>query len=304
MINSNDFTLRYYSTANPSRKAEVERFINGFAALSQGIPLPDALKDKSLLCRAFYLRKTGNISRSHYQKIKEYLLNLFDYVGISGAVPTRKEVMDSQETQYYFRGINEILHFIDNVGGRRISSYDPTRDLVRVKSICVLGWIGLTPAEISNLKLSDLIKIGSDGYKIISSKGTHEVYGEPFTALYYLSSLREYNGLPTTGSRGRRIVLKGASEYLFKAQTPDCEKLDGLQIVQILNRFNSSASTGTSILFRNLYKNALFLEIYNDKSSKPLTTKITDTIGCTYSVALGYKVQYLQFAEAMDNNKI
>lgn len=304
MINCNDFMDKYYPTANASRQNDITRFLDSLSELTESTPLPDALKNKSTLCRVFYLQKTGNISRSHYQKVKEYLLNLFDYMGINSVVPTREEVIESQDTICYFRGINELLHFIDSVGEQKIDSYNPTTDLIRVKSVCVLGWIGLTPVEISNLKKSDLVPIDLNGYKISGSKGTYEVYGEPFAALYYLSSLEEYNSLPVGGSRGRKIVLKSDSEYLFRAQDVECKKLNELQIVQVLSRFNMSIPGKTPIVFRNLHKNALFLEIYNDKSNKNLISKITDIIGCTYNVALSYREQYQKFAEAMDSNKI
>lgn len=304
MINYNDFTDKYYPSANVSRHNDISRFLDSLVVLVGTTSLTDALKDKSILCRVFFLQKTGNISRSHYQKVKEYLLNLFDYMGINSVVPTREEVIKSQDAICYFRGINELLHFIDSIGEQKIDSYNQTTDLIRVKSVCVLGWIGLTPVEISNLKKRDLELIDLNGYKISGSKGTYEVYGEPFAALYYLTSLEEYNSLPVGGSRGRKIVLKSDSEYLFRTQIAECEKLNELQIVQILRRFNMSIPSKTSIVFRNLHKNALFLEIYNDQSDKNLISKITDIIGCTYNVALSYKEQYLKFARAMDNNKI
>ena len=304
MINNNEFVDRYYPAANATRKDDVLRFLDNLNELIGDTPVKDALKNKSILCRVFYLQKSGNISRPHYQKIKEYLLNLFDYTGVEGIVPSREDVIAAQNAVCYFRSINALLAFIDSVGEHRIENYNPTTDLVRVKAVCVLGWIGLSPVEISNLKRKDLTPIGLDGYQINTSKGTFEIYGEPFTTLYYLTDLEEYNSLPVGGSRGRKIFIKSTSDYLFRSQDENCEKLIEKQIINIINRFNMGSDSNTQIVFRNLYKNALFLEIYNDTSDKPLINKIIDIIGCSYNVALSHKEQYLKFAEAMDSNKI
>lgn len=303
MINYEDFVARYYPTANTARQNDIERFLDNLTDIIGETPLKDALKNTQILCSAFYLQKAGNnISRPHYQKIKEYLINLFDFVGVDATVLTREEVLASQETICYFRGINELLEFIDKVGSAALDNYNPTKDLVRVKSICVLGWLGFTPDEIANIKVRDLSPIDISGYKVSNKSGTYEVYGQPFTALYYLSGLKEYSGLPS----GRRVILKGNDEYLFRPTDANCEKLDGGQIIQIIKRFNHCIPTSikTSIAFRNLHKNALFLEIYNDTTDKSLINKIASIMGCTQNYALNYRDQYLKFVNALENNKI
>lgn len=303
MINYQDFAARYYPTANSARQNDIARFLSNLTEIIGESPLEDALKNTQVLCAAFYLQKAGNnISRPHYQKIKEHLINLFDFVGVDATVPTREEVLASQETICYFRGINELLEFVDKVGSSALTNYNPTTDLVRVKAICVLGWLGFTPDEIANLKVHDLSLIELNGYKVSNKSGTYEVYGQPFTALYYLSGLEEYNGLPS----GRKIILKGNDEYLFRPTDANCEKLDGGQIIQIIKRFNYCIprSMKTSIVFRNLHKNALFLEVYNDTSDKSLINKITAIMGCTLNYAFNYRDQYMKFIEALENNKI
>lgn len=302
MINYQDFVARYYPTANTARQDDIARFLDNLKDIIGETPLADALKKAQILCSAFYLQKAGNISRPHYQKIKEYLINLFDFVGIEATVPTREEVLASQETICYFRGINELLEFIDKVGSSALTSYNPTADLVRVKSVCVLGWLGFTPDEIADIKVRDLSPIDLSGYKVSNKSGTYEVYGQPFTALYYLSSLEEYNGLPS----GRRIILKSNDEYLFRSTDANCEKLDGGQIIQIIKRFNNCIphTMKTSIVFRNLHKNALFIEVYNDTTDKSLINKIIAIMGCSLNYAFNYRDQYMKFVEALESNKI
>lgn len=305
MINNKEFADRYYPSANATRRYDIESFLDNINELVGSTPIATALKDKRLLCKVFYLQKAaGNISRPHYQKVKDYLLNIFDYVGIEGTVPSREDVIASRNTISYFRSINSLLHFIDGVGERKIDAYNPTTDLIRIKAICVLGWIGMSRSDISNLKRKDLTRIGMEGYSIKTSGGTFEIFGEPFATLFYLYALDEYNSLPIGNSRGRKIFIKSTSEYLFRPQEENIEKLDEKQIINTINRFNMGSDSDTTIVFRNLHKNALFIEIYNDKSDKPLINKIIDIVGCTYNVALSHRDQYLQFAEAMDNNKI
>ena len=303
MIDYQDFVARYYHSANNARQDDITRFLDNLVEIIGDTPLANALRNTQVLCSAFYLQKAGNnISRPHYQKIKEYLINLFDFLGVEATVPTREEVLASQDTICYFRGINELLEFIDNVGASALANYNPTADLVRVKSVCVLGWLGFAPDEIADLKVRDLKPIDLIGYKVTNKSGTYEVYGQPFASLYYLSGLEEYNGLPS----GRKVFLKGNDEYLFRPTDANCDKLDGGQIIQIIKRFNNCIprSMKTSIVFRNLHKNALFIEVYNDTSDKSLINKITSIMGCTLNYAFNYRDQYMKFVEALENNKI
>ena len=303
MIDYQDFVARYYPSANNARQDDITRFLDNLVEIIGDTPLANALRNTQVLCSAFYLQKAGNnISRPHYQKIKEYLINLFDFLGVEATVPTREEVLASQDTICYFRGINELLEFIDNVGASALANYNPTADLVRVKSVCVLGWLGFAPDEIADLKVRDLKPIDLIGYKVTNKSGTYEVYGQPFASLYYLSGLEEYNGLPS----GRKVFRKGNDEYLFRPTDANCDKLDGGQIIQIIKRFNNCIprSMKTSIVFRNLHKNALFIEVYNDTSDKSLINKITSIMGCTLNYAFNYRDQYMKFVEALENNKI
>lgn len=304
MINYQDFAKRYYPSANNTRQNDVMRFIDNLNELIDNTPISEVLTNKQTLCQVFYLQKTGNISRPHYQKVKEYLLNIFEYVGIQSIVPTREEVIASQDVTCWFRNLNALLQFIDRIGEKKINLYNPTTDLIRVKALCVLGWIGLSIDEISNLKRQDLQPIDLHGFRISTTNGTFEIFDEPFTALFYLCDLDGYNSLPVGRSRGRKIYLVSDTDYLFRPQDEGVEKLNSKQLINIISRFNMGSDSSTVILFRNLHKNALFLDIYNDTTDKPIINKIIETIGCNYRVALSYREQYVQFAKAMDNNKI
>ena len=304
MIDCIEFTNKYYPSASSVRKNDIERFLNNLSELIGNTPIEKALQDKQLLCRSFYLQKACDVSRPHYQKIKEYLVNLFHYLGVDGTVPTRAEVMKSQNLVGYFRSINSLLKFIDEVGKLRLLNYDPTRDLVRVKAICVLGWIGFSLEDIFNLKKTDLIPIDNVGFKIRKGKEEYDIFGEPFAVLFYLQSLESYHALPS----GKKTILKGNEDYLFRPTDSRVEKFNNAQQgVQIIKRFNACIPKTSSsyIVFRNLHKNALFLEVYEAKPmEKDLLGTLMSIMNCTFNYALSYKEQYLKFVEALESNRI
>lgn len=195
------------------------------------------------------------------------------------------------------------MSFIDSVGEARLGeNYNPTTDLVTVKSICVLGWLGFSPNEIAEFKKSELRLLGYDKFLIKHGDEEFKVSGAPFAALYYLSDLESYKGLPS----GKKMTLTGDPSYLFRP-TIHSDKLVGDSIVQIIRRFNAQIpafSVQRAIIFRNLRKNALFIEVYNDKSERSLITKISEILKCDQNYALSYKEQYLCFVDALKSNKI
>ena len=73
MINYEEFLAKYYSTANTAKQEDIKRFLEHLTEIAGGKTAKDVLADKKLLCKAFFLHSTGNVSRPHYQKIKEYL---------------------------------------------------------------------------------------------------------------------------------------------------------------------------------------------------------------------------------------
>ncbi len=303
MIDFKDFVERYYPSANIAQRNDIKRFLDNLLKIIGDTPLNEALKNTQVLHNSFYLQKVGNdISRPHYQKIKGYLNNLIDFLDINSTIPTREEVLTSQNTMSYFKGIDDLFDFIDKVGNSLLADYDPTKDLVRIKSICVLGWLGFSPDEIANIKIDDLSRVDTIGYRLINKMGSHEIYGKSFLALFYLTELKEYSALPS----GKKTSIKGNEEYLLRPTVANCEKLDGEAIIQIIKRFNNCIppSMKTSIMFRNLYKNALFIEVYNDKSDKSIIQKIISVMRCSPNYALNYKAQYIKFAENLDKNKI
>ncbi len=303
MIEYETFLAKYYPDANEARKDDVKRFIDNFLAIIGKTPFEEALTNRSLLCKSFFIQGACGVSRSHYQKIKGYLVCLFDMYGVNGAVPSREEVVDSQENISMFRSLDEMLGFIDKVGQAVLGDrYNPTTDLVIMKSICVLGWHGFSLSEIVDMKRSDLHMVNLDRFILTRKNMTYEITGASFAALFYLCDLNSYKSLPN----GKLMVLDD-SEYLFRSAPPiRVPKLSENAIVHTIMRFNDNIPPyyQRTILFRNLRKNALFLEIYNDKSDKAILPKIASIMGCDQVSAINYKQQYLRFVEALEAGDI
>jgi len=305
MINKEEFLKKFYPATNEARRNDVERFLDAVNSKVGDADIVEQLSNKEFLCSAFYIQKNGgSISRQHYQKIKGYLLNLFEMYGINGEVPTREAVLGSARKVNYFRSIDDMLAFIDSVGRYHFVNYNPTADLVMVKAICVLGWLGYTPEEIAALKISDLTLTDANTYQLTRETETFELSGEPFAALYHLTHLEVYRAIPT----GTQRTLQTTKTYLFRPTIRyNTDHLEATNITQVIKRFNDcmpASLNHKAIVFRNLYKNALFVEIYEDKRDISLMGKITTIMKCSQNSALNYREQYWQFANAIENNKI
>lgn len=302
MINYKDFANRYYQAANENRLKDIERFINSVNDISKNISLEKVLLNKELICKVFYIQDKNSISRTQYQKTKEYLLNLSEFVGLRCMIPTRSDVLDSCERINYFGSLKKLLNFVDYIGHIVMPAYNETKDLIRVKAICILGWFGVSLNEISELKKIDLKPIGTIGFKILYGQKEINLFEELFEVFVNLMNLTTYTAIP--GSK--TVYLDSNSPYLFCPLRGDL-KGNPNSISQELRRFNSVIPTDitTSIVFRNLRPNALFLKIYkNQPEENELIETITKIMGCERTYAYSYKDQYLRFAKAMDNRKI
>ncbi|MBE7101363.1 MAG: hypothetical protein E7364_07145 [Clostridiales bacterium] len=301
MIDSKAFIEKYYPNANAQRENDVERFLSYVDALLKEDNPSTRLLDKEFLCRTFFLQSTNSISRQHYQKIKEYLLNLFDWFGVLGTVPTREEVMDSQQTSCYFRDLDSILNLIDEIGASLMAGYNPNADLATVKAIVVLGWHGLSPREIAVLKKNELISDDNTRYLLEHNGEMIAIEDSAYTALKALRYLDSYRGLPS----GKVRVFKGDESFLFRPTT-SCPRVEENHIILAISRFNSliPKERNVAIIFRNLRKNALFVKIYQDKSNRTLLEKICSIMGCSENSAFNYREQYYKWVNSIYTNKI
>lgn len=295
------FIGKYYPNASEQRLSDVKRFLTHISELSVDSSLPDKLTDHDFLCNAFYMQRLNSITRTHYQKIKEYLLNLFDWYKIEAKVPTQEEVIEFTQVYAYFRSLESALRFVDHVGELRLANYNSTQDLVIVKSIFILGWYGLSLKEIVALKKVDISK-DKNGNGVVHVKDSYiTLDSNSFDILMNLKYLDSYKSLPN----GTLKILKGCEDYLFRPTT-NCNGLTETLLAQFLKRFNDNVPRHLhqNIAFRNIYRNAKFVDVYNDKSTDSLLQKIEKHTSCSPKQAFSYRTQYLAWVELLNQNKI
>lgn len=310
-INKKIFIERYYKDCNESKEIDVNRFLLHIETLADeiNVSIEDALKNKAILIKAFYIQgSSGNISRSHYQKIKKYISDLMDMYNVSAEIPSCKEVIDSNETIGLFGSLDDLLNFIDKVGEACLGAeYNPLQDLIVIKTICILSWNKFSPSEIIAIKADDL-QFGKNGTYTILHKGQEVEFSKAATEiLKAMCKLETYKALPS----GKKIRLVGndISEYLLRpaisAKQTGMRYKDEVAITSILSRFNKSAPSEFNkvILLRNLKNNASFLEIYHATTEERLNEKIMRIMQTDRISALSYEKQYLRFAESLRSHK-
>lgn len=300
MLNCDAFIEKYYPNAVEARERDIYRFFNRLHEVIDDEAFEIKLKDKAVVCKLFYLQRLSSITRTHYQKIKDYLVNLFDWLNVDGVIPSHGEVIRAGEYICFFRDLDSAMSFIDQVGESRLKNYDPLSDLVTIKTIFILGWYGLSLAEIAGLKKTALFQSGED-CRINLSDRSVEIDRKYYKYIEALRDLREYKSLPN----GRIKVFKGGAEYLFRS-TAENERVNEEHITQILKRFNAQIPffLKQSIAFRYIHTNALFTEIYKDESDKPLIKKVEDITRCSPKQAFSYRTQYLAWVEMIEKNII
>ncbi len=294
------FLHKYYPSANTQKKNDISRFFSHIESLLESKRIEDALTDKTFLCKLFYLQATNGISRPHYLKVKDYLVNLCNLYGVNPDLPSRDEVIASQTTICYFENLESLLAFVDKVGAMQLTGYNKHADLANVKAILSLGWFGLSAQEIADLP-KHCISRDEENFFVIKEDGCRVSINETaFAAIRDFIAIDEYRGLPT----GRLVKLKGRTSSLIRTSVATSDTVTEGHIIDVIHRFNKiiPASSDYAINFRKLRKNALFVEIYNDKSDESLTSKIMRYMDCDRYVSYSYKHEYERWMELYHNN--
>lgn len=294
------YIQKYYVNASSVKRKEVMSFLKKTEEAIGDKDWNIALIDKDCLCKIFYIQRGNSISRSHYQKIKEHLCNLLDYYSINVTIPSRTDVLDANETIGFFKDLPSLIDFIDRIGAMQLPDYNKQKDLVVLKSIVILGWYGLSSKEIVNLNKNDLIY--GEPCKIYRTYSSYiEIPQQYFLILSNLESLDEYRGLPS----GKMQVFKGDDNKLFRPIREGSDSFDEGNLMQTIKRFNKIIPPylNTSICFRNLWKNAMFVNIHEDTSDDSLLIKITKHMHCSKHGALNYRDQYCKWLQQYGEEK-
>lgn len=286
IIEPKEFVEKFYNENDAKKKNDAIRFIDNLNEIV-GEQSPSLLLDKEVLCKTFYISENGSICRQHYQKVKDYLLKIGEYFGIEIQIPSRTDVINSHEMNCYFRDIDDLLDFIDKVGYSHMPTYDKSRDLLTLKAMVVLGWHGFLSQEIAKLQNDELIQNDENLIEILHNGSIVTFNQRESDILKRTSVLGEYNGFPN----GKLIILYGDNKFVFRPGTRSQSYITADHIIQKIKRFNVYAGY-KNIMFRNLYKNAKFVEIANCNTNQSDVQKIISIMNCSFNSALNYLPQY------------
>lgn len=293
MINFEEFVQQYYPNTDNNKQNDLKRFILNVEGLAKNSNIKESLKDSRFVCKTFFMQKGCCISRPHYQKIKKYLTDLSKYLGVDFEIPSRDDVLASQEMLTYFGSIDDVLDFINEMGIKNVPDFDKRIDLVYLKSLVVLGWRGLTANQIVNIKKTDCFLNNNQGYikgdefEVLLNKKETEV-------IAVLINTESYKGYPS----GKLIRFKGSESYLFRPTSSSVSApIEENTLLHALRRFNDANDSLRMITFRSLRKNGAFEDVYKDKSEASLYIKIMKRFNCDRIVAIGISREYNRWVE-------
>jgi len=284
-----------FGSTSPAEQSKFRKWTSRLEELAGSDSLEDALRKKAFVCKAFYLLNAGTgASLRLYHYIRQYLAFVYEHFGLPAQsfLPSREEVLASQKKTIYFKDLNDVLQFVDNIGNARLSPYDPNQDLLPVKSIIILGWNGFLVQDMIAVKRKDIQKTEDDYYIEHESLGRKTISEQEYRILKSFALADEYRTFPS----GKIKSLKGNDNLLFRS-TREAAEIDKNDILGYLTRFNSAIPNSShSINLIYLRKNALFVKVLNDTSDN-LTEKIQRYFMCTQPISYAIKKEYLQWKE-------
>lgn len=205
----------------------------------------------------------------------------------------------------YFRDLNSVIRFIDNAGqeifrnspSRKPIVYDPVNDLLKEKSIAILGWYDFSFVEMTRFKKSDIV-ISNNQYYLI--KGNNKIFiGKPEAEILRRYALTTAYRSVSSNQRPSRLWYLHDSEYLFRGSfpTPD-NRLQPNALTSVVRRFNENAALIGSIHTINilsLARSNLYSKIYSFAKESPniSITQLLFTLGVTEnSQQVQHRVRY------------
>lgn len=301
MIDCNEFLSKYYTTTSPTKQNDVRTYIRSLNNLLGENDVASSLRDDTLLCRSFYIVASSGVSRTNYQKIKTYIVNLFDMYGIDKEVPSREQVLAAQTLKCYWKDLDDLMDFIDKIGENKMQNYNPRTDLITIKAIAVLGWYGFSIEEVTEAKKDGLYQNDSK-YLIRIREKAVSLDWRSYDILCRLAFLYAYKGFPS----GKLQILKGDGNYLFRPTTSGLSRWNENNVKQALKHFNYYAKSPANaiISFGKLHKNAIFTEVFNDQGDDGVYEKIIRITGCSSTLAQGYRKEYEQWLNICHKEKL
>ena len=106
-------------------KNNFTRWLSGIAESFKDADIKAALSDKASLCKMFYTLKNTSVNRQKYQQVKKDIQALQEYYGVTSPIPTRDEVLETQETSVLFKDLDSLMRFINKTGSQKLDNYPP-----------------------------------------------------------------------------------------------------------------------------------------------------------------------------------
>ena len=264
-----------YSQENQSTSKAFFGFISRVEKKLKDRSLSEAVKDRDFIYSSF---ETANgrtkISRSQYFFIKKSWMYLCSYFGLEQPqIPSYREICTSAKESKgfgYFKDFQDLLLFIDRVGGMKIPEYSKNCGYAQVKAIVCLGWAGITQSEVSTAKISDLIENSGKLY-LNTKSGLHNIPED------VRSTLEKIIKLPFLQNRKGLIVpISVGTNFVVPRASSTSEYTEDLKIGSVLQGFNIDADAAfrRKISYRQLRMNALFVQTYEDKRDIPIREKL------------------------------
>lgn len=296
MIDCKLFVQKYFPDASLQKIKDINGFLENLELIIGDGNAKELLANENFLCRTFFLRRTNNISTPQYQKTKEFLRAVLDYYELTTSIPTHETVLASQEIISYFRDLDDALDFVDKVGYLNSPNYKKDVDLMHIKSIVVLAWYGLSQKSICSMPKGNIEALQNGTYVLHSPFSPQKdilISKRAYDILEIMQGLDGYTSI----SDQRYFHFVGYHNSLLRPTKITRNGVDEKFICQIILRFNRLNPTNKCLSIKTLRKNALFVEIHNDITDKPLINKIIEHMDCTRKIAHGYKPQYLQWVK-------
>lgn len=199
-------------------------------------------------CGLFYPQK--RLVVAFYEWLREKNLVSDEYLGIVKQI-THLEIMNTEQVlSSYFKDCQSMLDYIDLVG--EPYGLGGKRDMLFLKTICILSWYGLDRDEICEIRIADL---NDRDFCIIVGDKKIQFKPDIFEYIRLYSISTEMASLPSG-----KIIKFHDTGYLLRGKCPQQYKANNISL--LLGRFNR-LSMGKTLQLWEIRRNGLFQRIYD-----------------------------------------
>ena len=241
------------------------------------------LLDEKALIKMFSSQERGGVSKSLYYYVQAHILALAEFCGLkreSLNIPSRDTVLSALSVVTMYKDLDALMEFVDTVSRER---HGKGKNPLNVKEVVILGWRGLSLEEAADLKKQEVVSDGEHCY--VSSARRVKI------------TQKEYNILKARAS--------AQSEFLFTSARDSAKRIGANTLAAALANFNkTAANTNRAIVFRDLRKNAMFVEVRDEESlagsdfeAATLRQKLREKTGCDEKTAFGFALEYVKWRD-------